>query len=184
MTFNEETNNETNQEEVINEEEVAVEETAEETISEEETPEQAPAEEVAEEEAPEETPVEAPAMVDYLSSDILNVRSVSKEEIMETDDEEKFERKFKLSANTLVDKIESKFEINSIHKGTVKNLTQFGAFVELEEGIDGLVHVSEIAEERVEKVSDYFVEGEEVQVKVLDVDRQGKIKLTMKGLDD
>ena len=60
----------------------------------------------------------------------------------------------------------------------------FGAFVTIMPGRDGLVHVSEIAEERVEKVSDYFVEGEEVQVKVLDVDRQGKIKLTMKGLDD
>ena len=50
-------------------------------------------------------------------------------------------------------------------------------------GRDGLVHISEIAEERVEKVSDYFVEGEEVKVKVLEVDRQGKIRLTMKGIE-
>ena len=51
-------------------------------------------------------------------------------------------------------------------------------------GKDGLVHVSEISEERVENVSDYFVEGEEVKVKVLEVDRQGKIRLTMKGIDN
>ena len=50
-------------------------------------------------------------------------------------------------------------------------------------GKDGLVHISEISEEKVEKVSDYFVEGEEVRVKVLEVDRQGKVRLTMKGLD-
>ena len=51
-------------------------------------------------------------------------------------------------------------------------------------GRDGLLHVSEISEEHVKNVSDYFVEGEEVKVKVLDVDRQGKIRLTMKGLED
>ena len=59
----------------------------------------------------------------------------------------------------------------------------FGAFVTIMPGRDGLVHISEIAEERVENVSDYFVEGEEVKVKVLEVDRQGKIRLTMKGLE-
>ena len=75
-------------------------------------------------------------------------------------------------------------KINKIYTGTVASIVDFGAFVTIMPGRDGLVHVSEIAEERVEKVSDYFVEGEEVQVKVLDVDRQGKIKLTMKGLDD
>ena len=75
-------------------------------------------------------------------------------------------------------------EINKIYTGTVASIVDFGAFVTIMPGRDGLVHVSEIAEERVDKVSDYFVEGEEVQVKVLDVDRQGKIKLTMKGLDD
>ena len=60
---------------------------------------------------------------------------------------------------------------------------EFGAFVTIMPGRDGLVHISEIAEERVENVSDYFVEGEEVKVKVLEVDRQGKIRLTMKGLE-
>ena len=51
-------------------------------------------------------------------------------------------------------------------------------------GRDGLVHISEVSEERIENISDYFTEGEEVKVKVLEVDRQGKIRLTMKGLED
>ena len=74
-------------------------------------------------------------------------------------------------------------EINKIYTGKVANIVEFGAFVTIMPGRDGLVHISEIAEERVENVSDYFVEGEEVKVKVLEVDRQGKIRLTMKGLD-
>tara|TARA_B100001123_G_scaffold446434_1_gene600925 strand:- start:241 stop:2328 length:2088 start_codon:yes stop_codon:yes gene_type:complete len=75
-------------------------------------------------------------------------------------------------------------EVNKIYTGKVANIVDFGAFVTIMPGKDGLVHVSEISEERVENVSDYFVEGEEVTVKVLEVDRQGKIRLTMKGLDD
>ena len=74
-------------------------------------------------------------------------------------------------------------EINKIYTGKVANIVDFGAFVTIMPGRDGLVHISEIAEERVENVSDYFVEGEEVKVKVLEVDRQGKIRLTMKGLE-
>ena len=75
-------------------------------------------------------------------------------------------------------------EINKIYTGVVANIVDFGAFVTIMPGRDGLVHISEISEERVEKVADYFVEGEEVKVKVLEVDRQGKIRLTMKGLED
>ena len=74
-------------------------------------------------------------------------------------------------------------EVNKIYTGIVANIVEFGAFVTIMPGRDGLVHISEIAEERVENVSDYFVEGEEVKVKVLEVDRQGKIRLTMKGLE-
>lgn len=74
-------------------------------------------------------------------------------------------------------------EVNKIYTGKVANIVEFGAFVTIMPGRDGLVHISEIAEERVENVSDYFVEGEEVKVKVLEVDRQGKIRLTMKGLE-
>tara|TARA_Y100001970_G_scaffold290274_1_gene423421 strand:- start:70610 stop:72691 length:2082 start_codon:yes stop_codon:yes gene_type:complete len=86
-------------------------------------------------------------------------------------------------ATKLIKEITAEPEINKIYNGPVANITDFGAFVTILPGRDGLVHVSEISEERVEKVSDYFTLGEEVRVKVLDVDRQGKIKLTMKNLD-
>ena len=75
-------------------------------------------------------------------------------------------------------------EINKVYVGKVANIVDFGAFVNIMPGRDGLVHISEISEERVESVSDYFVEGEEVKVKVLEIDRQGKIRLTMKGIED
>ena len=88
------------------------------------------------------------------------------------------------SAQKRIEEITAEPEVNKIYTGTVANIKDFGAFVTIMPGRDGLVHVSEISEERVENVSDYFVEGEEVQVKVLEVDRQGKIRLTMKGLED
>ena len=87
-------------------------------------------------------------------------------------------------AQKRIDEITAEPEVNKIYTGTVANIKDFGAFVTIMPGRDGLVHVSEISEERVENVSDYFVEGEEVKVKVLEVDRQGKIRLTMKGLED
>ena len=59
----------------------------------------------------------------------------------------------------------------------------FGAFVTLLPGKDGLVHISQICEERVENVTDKVKEGEIVKVKVLEIDKQGRIKLTMKGLN-
>ena len=88
------------------------------------------------------------------------------------------------SALQKIKEITAEPEVNKIYTGTVANIMDFGAFVTIMPGRDGLVHVSEISEERVENVSDYFVQGEEVKVKVLEVDRQGKIRLTMKGLDD
>ena len=87
-------------------------------------------------------------------------------------------------AQKRIDEITAEPEVNKIYTGTVANIKDFGAFVTIMPGRDGLVHVSEISEERVENVSDYFVEGEEVKVKVLEVDRQGKIRLTMKGIED
>jgi len=88
------------------------------------------------------------------------------------------------SALKRIEEITAEPEVNKIYTGTVANIMDFGAFVTIMPGRDGLVHVSEISEERVENVSDYFVQGEEVKVKVLEVDRQGKIRLTMKGLED
>ena len=158
MTFNEKTNHETNQEEVINKEEAVVEETAEVTTSQEATqdetlveevaevttPDETPAEEVAEETAPKETPAEeiveettpdkAPAMVDYLSSDILNVRSVSKEEIMETDDEEKFELQEDLVVNV---------KRNNIVVGNVVNISDRDVFIDIGFKTEGIVPLSE-----------------------------------------
>jgi len=88
------------------------------------------------------------------------------------------------SALKRIEEITAEPEVNKIYTGTVANIMDFGAFVTIMPGRDGLVHVSEISEERVENVSDYFVQGEEVKVKVLEVDRQGKVRLTMKGLEE
>jgi polyribonucleotide nucleotidyltransferase len=62
----------------------------------------------------------------------------------------------------------------------VKRLADFGAFVEILPGTDGLVHISQLTEERVRQVSDVLQEGDEVMVKVIDIDRQGKIRLSRK----
>ncbi len=65
-------------------------------------------------------------------------------------------------------------------KGTVTGITNFGAFVELEEGKSGLVHISEISHDYVEKVSDYVKKGQKVKVKILSVSEDGKISLSMR----
>ena len=62
----------------------------------------------------------------------------------------------------------------------MERIVDFGAFVNILPGKDGLVHISQIADERVENVTDYLKEGQEVRVKVLDVDQRGRIKLSMK----
>ncbi|MFO7576186.1 MAG: polyribonucleotide nucleotidyltransferase [Pelovirga sp.] len=72
-------------------------------------------------------------------------------------------------------------EVDKIYHGTVKKIMEFGAFVEIFPGTDGLVHVSELANERVRNVSDVLKEGDEVIVKCIGVDRQGKIKLSRKA---
>ncbi|NOZ08951.1 MAG: S1 RNA-binding domain-containing protein [FCB group bacterium] len=73
------------------------------------------------------------------------------------------------------DDIEKKYPIDSIHTGTVRNLTQFGAFVELEEGIDGLVHVSDMSwVKNVRHPRDLLTKGQEIQVKILDVSRENR----------
>jgi len=73
-------------------------------------------------------------------------------------------------------------EIGRVYKGIVKTIVDFGAFVEIMPGTDGLLHVSEIAHERVNNVRDVLKEGDELEVKVLDVDRGGKIRLSRKVL--
>jgi polyribonucleotide nucleotidyltransferase len=74
-------------------------------------------------------------------------------------------------------------EVGKIYDGKVVNLVDFGAFVNFMGGKDGLVHVSEIKSERVEKVSDVLSEGQEVKVKVLEIDQRGKVRLSMRVVD-
>jgi polyribonucleotide nucleotidyltransferase len=74
--------------------------------------------------------------------------------------------------------ITAEAEIGKIYRGKVKKITDFGAFVEIMPGTDGLVHISQIAEQRIKSVSDVLKEGEEVMVKVLEIDKQGRIKLS------
>jgi polyribonucleotide nucleotidyltransferase len=71
-------------------------------------------------------------------------------------------------------------QVGKIYKGKVRKIVDFGAFVEIMPGTDGLIHISQLAEGRVQKVTDVLKEGDEVMVKVLEVDRQGKIRLSRK----
>ncbi|MDH3359409.1 MAG: S1 RNA-binding domain-containing protein, partial [Desulfobulbaceae bacterium] len=80
-----------------------------------------------------------------------------------------------------VDELTKEAEIGKIYKGTVRKIMDFGAFVEIMPGTDGLVHISELENRRVEKVTDVLQEGEEVMVKVLNVDNNGKIRLSRKA---
>jgi polyribonucleotide nucleotidyltransferase len=80
----------------------------------------------------------------------------------------------------MIQNITQEAEINKIYRGTVKRIMDFGAFVEIFPGTDGLVHISQLAEGRVKNVRDVLKEGDEVMVKVLEIDKQGKIKLSRK----
>jgi polyribonucleotide nucleotidyltransferase len=71
-------------------------------------------------------------------------------------------------------------EIGKIYMGTVKKVVDFGAFVEILPGTEGLVHISQLAKERVNKVTDIINEGDKVAVKVLEIDKSGKIRLSRK----
>lgn len=88
-------------------------------------------------------------------------------------------------ANALLERIKAitaEAEVGGIYKGTVKTIKDFGAFVEILPGTDGLVHISELDHKRVSKVTDVVNEGDEIEVKVLDVDNRGRIRLSRKAL--
>lgn len=88
-------------------------------------------------------------------------------------------------AEALVEKVKSitaEVEVGAVYKGVVKTIKDFGAFVEVLPGTDGLVHISELDHNRVAKVTDVLKEGDEVEVKVLDVDNRGRIRLSRKAL--
>ena len=87
-------------------------------------------------------------------------------------------------ARERVEQITADIEVGTIYEGRVARLMDFGAFVNILPGKDGLVHISQICEERVEKVSDKLTEGEMIRVKVLEIDRQGRIRLSMKAIAD
>ena len=87
-------------------------------------------------------------------------------------------------AKTRIEQITSDAEVGAVYDGTVKKIMDFGAFVEILPGKDGLVHISQICEERVEKVTDKLAEGDVVKVKVLEIDRQGRIRLSMKAIEE
>ncbi len=87
-------------------------------------------------------------------------------------------------ARKRVELITADVEVGTIYEGRVARLMDFGAFVTILPGKDGLVHISQICEERVEKVSDKLSEGDVVKVKVLEVDKQGRIRLSMKAVNE
>ena len=88
------------------------------------------------------------------------------------------------AAKERIEQITSDVEPGRIYEGKVVKLMDFGAFVTISPGKDGLVHVSQISNDRVEKVSDVLKEGDVVKVKVLEVDKQGRIRLSMKAVDE
>ncbi|MCT8546296.1 polyribonucleotide nucleotidyltransferase [Glaesserella parasuis] len=82
-----------------------------------------------------------------------------------------------------IEEIVAEVEVNAIYKGKVTRVVDFGAFVSILGGKEGLVHISQITDARVERVADYLSVGQEVQVKVVEIERQGRIRLTMKDLN-
>ncbi|MBU4236916.1 MAG: polyribonucleotide nucleotidyltransferase [Proteobacteria bacterium] len=89
------------------------------------------------------------------------------------------------NANALVERVKqitAEVEVGAVYKGIVKTIKDFGAFVEIMPGTDGLVHISELDTKRVEKVTDVVNEGDEIEVKVLEVDNRGRIRLSRKAL--
>ena len=87
-------------------------------------------------------------------------------------------------AISIIESIVEEVQVGKIYTGKVKKIMDFGAFVEVTPGNDGLLHISEIAHERIQRVTDVLKEGDVIDVKVLDVDRQGKMRLSRKVLLD
>jgi len=88
------------------------------------------------------------------------------------------------AAIDMVNAITAEAEVGRIYRGRVARIVDFGAFVTILPGKDGLVHISQISDERVESVEEYLTEGQEILVKCLDLDARGRIKLSMKEISD
>ncbi len=106
------------------------------------------------------------ASIDLTDEGVVNIASVDKAAGEE--------------AKRIIEEITAEVEVGKIYQGKVARLMDFGAFVTILPGKDGLVHISQISDERVEKVSDKLSEGDVVKVKVLEIDRQGRVRLSMK----
>src|SRR6185436_8516369 len=87
-------------------------------------------------------------------------------------------------AKKRIEEITAEVEVGKVYEGPITKLLEFGALVNLLPGKDGLLHISQIAHQRVEKVEDFLQEGQIVKVKVLETDEKGRIKLSMKALLD
>jgi len=88
------------------------------------------------------------------------------------------------AAKKMIEDITAEAEVGTIYNGKVAKIMEFGAFVTILPGKDGLVHISQISDERVEKVGDHLKEGDDVRVKLLEIDRQGRMRLSMKEIKD
>ena len=93
------------------------------------------------------------------------------------------DEKVSSAAKEMIEEITQGPQVNKIYEGKVVKIMDFGAFVSITPNQDGLVHISQISQERVNNVSDVLSEGDMVKVKVLEVDKQGRVKLTMKDID-
>jgi polyribonucleotide nucleotidyltransferase len=113
---------------------------------------------------------ETGASIDIDDSGVIKVASVDKE----AGD----------MARKRIELITADVEVGTIYEGKVAKLMDFGAFVTILPGKDGLVHISQISEERVQNVSDKLSEGDVIKVKVLEVDKQGRIRLSMKAVGE
>nr|WP_223146851.1 polyribonucleotide nucleotidyltransferase [Methylomonas fluvii] len=109
------------------------------------------------------------ASIDLTDDGVVNVASV--------------DRAAGEEARRMIEEITAEVEVGKVYEGKVVRLMDFGAFVTILPGKDGLVHISQISDERVEKVSDKLSEGDVVKVKVLEIDRQGRVRLSMKEVD-
>ncbi|QFY43360.1 polyribonucleotide nucleotidyltransferase [Candidatus Methylospira mobilis] len=112
---------------------------------------------------------ETGASIDISDDGIIKVASV--------------DRQAGAEARRRIEDIIAEVEVGKIYEGKVVRLMDFGAFVTILPGKDGLVHISQISDDHVEKVSDKLTEGDIVRVKVLEIDRQGRVRLSMKSVD-
>ncbi len=113
---------------------------------------------------------ETGASIDITDDGVVKVASVDRE----AGDE----------ARRRIEAITAEVEVGKIYEGRVARLMDFGAFVTVLPGKDGLVHISQISDEHVEKVSDKLAEGDIVRVKVLEIDRQGRVRLSIKAIEE